>query len=127
MSALETAVDIIRRTPPASVPCNGCFLCCQTESKVVVLPEEDASQYEVNYEGSVPFLKKQANGDCYYLDREVGCTIQDRKPRMCKVYDCAGVLKAYGWHEAKKHISKKVMRRAKELLDSGHIPVLWVI
>lgn len=33
-------------------------------------------------------LRHQENGDCIYLDRESGCTIYERRPAICREFDC---------------------------------------
>jgi Fe-S-cluster containining protein len=37
--------------------------------------------------GRGPILKRRPNGDCVYLG-ENGCTIHDRAPTVCRVFDC---------------------------------------
>jgi hypothetical protein len=32
-------------------------------------------------------LKRRANGECVYLG-EAGCTIWDRAPHLCRIFDC---------------------------------------
>lgn len=81
------------------VPCDGCTACCKREC-VVLYPEhgDDPSQYE-----TVPatlntglmaligtrrvMLQHKENGECIYLG-EAGCTIWDKAPSLCKVFDC---------------------------------------
>lgn len=35
------------------------------------------------------YLKHRKNGDCIYLGRD-GCTIRERRPHLCRIFDCRG-------------------------------------
>lgn len=83
-----------------SVPCGTCSACCR--SVVDIKPErgDDPRQYDcvLNVDTSsanglatiglrrVP----DANGDlvCVYLDAGGKCTIYDRRPHICRTFDC---------------------------------------
>ena len=83
----------------AVVPCKGCTACCHGE-RVVLITErgdnpalyktEPATINDIGVEmygiGKRMLAHKQ-NGDCYYLG-DKGCTIWDRAPYMCKIFDC---------------------------------------
>lgn len=78
------------------VPCGTCRRCCQGNSMVMLMPQDgdDVASYEHEFVelpviGSGPILKRKPNGDCVYLG-ENGCTIHDRAPIVCRVFDCRG-------------------------------------
>jgi Fe-S-cluster containining protein len=68
----------------------------------------------------ITILDRLPNGDCSYLG-ESGCTIHDRAPVMCRVYDCREVFKhsdRAGRKLAVKrgHVPKAIFDRGRELL-----------
>ena len=72
-----------------TVPCRGCTLCCQ-QGGPFLMPDEDASRYEIDREHSIGPLHKVRNavdGGCYYRCAD-GCMIWERRPRMCRAFDC---------------------------------------
>lgn len=75
------------------VPCGTCRLCCRGDV-IMLIPEEgdDVSSYEHDIVtlpgvGTGAILKKNAEGNCVYLGPQ-GCTIHDRAPKICRVFDC---------------------------------------
>lgn len=102
------------------VPCNGCTACCKRE-RIVLYPEhgDDPSQYltvpatlndslrGVIGDGRV-MLQHKPNGECIYLG-ESGCTIWDRAPNICKVFDC------------RKWFLKFTRAERRKLLATGHL------
>ena len=76
------------------VPCNGCTACCRRE-RVILSPEhgDDPLQYHTvptrpRLDGTVErMLAHKLNGDCVYLGDD-GCTIHDRAPWACRMFDC---------------------------------------
>lgn len=91
----------------ADVPCNGCTACCQRE--MVTLEPEDGNhrryrtvvaRHPLTGE-SVRRLEMKPDGSCTYLGDKV-CTIYDRRPVMCRVFDCRGMVKMLGVLEALK-------------------------
>jgi hypothetical protein len=117
----------------AEVPCNGCTRCCQTNDLILVKEDfgDDPDSYETapapigfGYERMVA---KAPNGDCIYLRRGVGCTIWERRPAVCKDFDCAGLAKALprGSLEdlvRRGVVTKAVVERGRELLKRGYRP-----
>ena len=85
---------------------------------------DDPEQYDtepITINGRQIFvLRRQPNGDCIYLDG--GCTIHDRAPTVCRVYDCAAAYRMWGHHEAKQRMPRKILKRARKLLKSGYEP-----
>lgn len=74
----------------SEVPCKGCKRCCQGQQAIPLFPElgdADASEYETQQAGKVTILAWKENGDCVYLS-ESGCAIYDRRPVVCREFDC---------------------------------------
>ena len=72
-----------------AVPCNGCRACCRRE-QVGLSPErgDDPLQYcTVPYGDGERMLAHRDNGDYVYLGDD-GCTIHDRAPWACRMFDC---------------------------------------
>ena len=75
------------------LPCNGCTVCCQGDA-IYMHPEcgDDPSEYQtVEYNGRT-ILDHKPNRDCIYLERGKGCTIWERRPAICREYDCRSIL-----------------------------------
>lgn len=66
------------------VNCGSCQACCHNE---VVLVDEEPADYEVDLRDGIWFLKHRPDGGCIYLG-ETGCTIYERRPAICKAFDC---------------------------------------
>lgn len=81
--------------------CAGCVKCCQGEA-VFLTVHDDPSLYDTEPVEILPGrfmpvdtvplqLKRRENGDCVYLG-EGGCTIYERRPHICKAFDCRGYV-----------------------------------
>jgi Fe-S-cluster containining protein len=73
------------------VDCGTCRACC---SHTIVLPlegDDPSLDWVPNHEG-ITVLNKRENGDCVYLGPQ-GCTIWGRHPKICRVFDCAELVK----------------------------------
>lgn len=75
------------------VPCGPCHACCRHEL-IVLLPDEgdivESYDHVVMFipgAGETPYLRQKKNGECIYLGRD-GCTIHQRRPHICKIFDC---------------------------------------
>jgi hypothetical protein len=70
------------------IPQIGCRnMCCR--QLVVTLAQEDLDDGLETQPPFVDVLKKSAAGVCNYLDRATGdCTVWERRPLACRVYDC---------------------------------------
>lgn len=79
-------------THRANVPCGSCRLCCRSDV-IMLFPDEGdiIESYEHAVvelpEGRGAILKKGADGNCIYLGPD-GCTIHDRAPLICRMFDC---------------------------------------
>ena len=71
------------------VPCNGCTVCCRGRAIRPLYPERGdvVEDYEHQYVRGVPALAWSEGGDCIYVGSD-GCTIHDRRPSLCRGYDC---------------------------------------
>ena len=76
----------------ANVPCGSCNLCCHHDL-IMLMPEEgdDVASYEHNVitlpgVGTAAVLKKNGR-DCVYL-KDGRCSIWERAPKICRVFDC---------------------------------------
>lgn len=105
------------------VPCGPCHACCRSEI-VALIPEDgdDVASYEHEVTtlpgiGDVAFLKHQKNGCCVYLGRD-GCTIRDRRPIMCRVFDCRGFY--LGRDRAGRQALAKGNPLVRAILNAGH-------
>lgn len=103
------------------VPCNGCVRCCVGDA-VRILPVDDATQYEVVPHDTRPgelMLDHTLDGNCIYLDEDIGCTIHNRKPQMCRELDCRLLARRFNYTQARKmkNFPMPVWLRGRELLQ----------
>jgi Fe-S-cluster containining protein len=87
------------------VPCNGCSACCRSRNAVEIRPEHgddlraiDALGAVVGLEHGVSqgfiggrlvyMLAQKGNGDCAFIDDELGCRIYADRPFGCRTFDC---------------------------------------
>ena len=84
-----------------SVPCGGCTACCHNEA-IPLRPDDgdDPADYgpENLFRAVDPitgkwadFIKVKPSGECVFLERDVGCTIHEKRPAHCRVFDCRGL------------------------------------
>lgn len=78
----------------ANVPCGTCNACCRNTDPVLLDPDENPANYKTTAYLRVGLdiaprvgLAMKENGNCYYLG-ETGCTIYDKRPRVCRAFDC---------------------------------------
>lgn len=105
----------------ANVPCGSCRLCCRADV-IMLLPEEgdDVASYEHEIlrlpEGVGAVVKKGADGNCIYLGVD-GCTIHDRAPAICRIFDCRR------WFLSKTRPERRRLVKAgmadKEIFEAG--------
>lgn len=107
----------------AEVPCGTCRQCCRGNSMVILLADEgdDVASYEhdiidLPVAGRGPVLKRQPNGDCVYLGPN-GCTIHDRAPVMCRIFDCRGLVRAHPRRELRAMVAKGLLD--KDIVEQG--------
>lgn len=100
-----------------SVPCGGCTACCKGEA-VYLVPGDAVASYlvEMSPGGKGLVLQRKANGECVYLDAS-GCTIHDRAPTLCKVYDCRRQYQMYSRLTRRKMQSQGLLDAA--VMEAG--------
>jgi len=110
----------------ASVPCGECRLCCRS-FMVPVRPEmgDDVASYQTamcHTPGQLPYmiLDRHNNGDCVHLGKR-GCTIWDRAPYECRMFDCRNYFRSKTRNERRDLMrqdtaARPLFYRAKELL-----------
>ncbi|WP_414461742.1 YkgJ family cysteine cluster protein [Hyphomicrobium sp. DY-1] len=102
----------------STVICAGCRLCCQNRSLVPLLREygDRPEDYETQTIYGLTALAMKSNGDCVYLGDD-GCTIYDRRPIICRKYDCAEHYRSLTRAQRKEAIAQKMI--SKEVLAAG--------
>lgn len=84
----------------ASVKCGTCTACCRREL-VLLVDGDDASLYPeaqvlamenpLTGAPSCVVIPHKEDGGCIYLG-DNGCTIYDKRPKMCRVFSCVGFV-----------------------------------
>ena len=82
-------------TDTTEVFCNTCTACCQSSQLLLLHPEQgdDVQSYRFQVvtdpaAGTTVYaLAADEQGRCVYLG-ESGCTIYDRRPLLCRSFDC---------------------------------------
>lgn len=120
MKALPLPLRTAGREVQADVPCAGCTACCRGEA-VCLQPGEDASQYETEeidhpLVGRVTVLKRKPDGSCCYLSGE-GCTIYDRRPALCRAFDCRRFFLQHSRVDRRIGVKKGLL--SAEVLEAG--------
>ena len=69
----------------STLQCGRCTACCKREL-VPLMEGDDMSLDAVLFQG-MHVLRHKENGDCIYLGKR-GCKIYDRRPQICKAFDC---------------------------------------
>lgn len=84
----------------AKVNCGTCTACCRKEMVLLVDGDDPANYPEaIEVEWDNPFTGEDVarviphapNGACIYLGKN-GCTIYDKRPKMCRVFSCVGFV-----------------------------------
>lgn len=91
---------------------------------VRLLPDDDASAYITEPHDILPGERQLAHnpdGDCVYLT-PAGCSIHERRPRMCRTMDCRNICRAISERTAAELGMHHVWRRGRELLTNGARP-----
>ena len=99
-------------------PCGDCYACCSTSHFVHIEPDEHETLSVVPRVLTFPapgapaghlVLPYDARRHCPLLDEQGRCTIYDRRPRTCRVYDCR-VFAAAGIPADREPISRRAAR-----------------
>lgn len=120
---MKDALDKAVREDP--VPCNGCTACCRGNQTVLLLPEhdDDPERYPAPtlttgfYGGRWGVqLKCQSNGDCIFLRKGI-CAVYDRRPSVCRNFDCRRVV--YGSTKEQRDAAIEHGVFSKEIIEAG--------
>ena len=104
--------------------CAGCTLCCH-RTIIPVIPGEDpdSSTYETEIVNGAHVLAHKPDGDCVYLEVG-GCGIYERRPVLCRMFDCRGLARQYSMKEWKIILKKKpqfadikVVKQGRKLIN----------
>lgn len=75
-----------QKAEDAEVPCGDCNVCCRSGYAIGWSPTDDPSlRWEVSADGYR--VLEDNEGACVYL-QEGTCTVYDRRPLVCRSYDC---------------------------------------
>lgn len=106
----------LKRDP---VHCAGCTACCRGK-QIVCLDEawgDDPDLYAPEhlmytpYDGKISLaLKLRPNGDCFFL-RKGKCTIYDKRPVVCRGFDCRRATLSFKEEEREEAIKRGVFSR----------------
>lgn len=109
---------------PSDVPCNGCTACCR--SVVAIRPDlgDNPADYQcaMNVDVSAPnrlatfSLDRKPDGSCYAL-RNGKCTIWEKRPVTCRVFDCRRIFALYSKAERRELIRDRYFSR--DIIDAG--------
>jgi Fe-S-cluster containining protein len=105
-----------------SVPCGACHACCRAEL-IPLYPEygDDLLLYPWHYVANRPTLLQRSNGDCWYLQENGRCAIYDRRPRLCRVFDCRVALRRnYKMRTELKQAAQDCIARTKRQNKPKH-------
>lgn len=124
---IRSLVDLLQEHDP--VPCNGCSRCCKGDAVAFIPGDDPTLEWQVEYVAKVgevwkTLKRKSDNHTCFYLREGVGCSIYDRRPTVCKGFDCRRSL-LRGAEEAFMHqptVMRAGLRRLHtvKLLDIEH-------
>lgn len=90
------------------VPCNGCTLCCIGDT-IRLLPQDKGEyQTELCPIGGLMLAHKE-DGSCVYM-AESGCGIHNRRPTICREFDCRSMARVISFDQA-------MIMHAKGILD----------
>lgn len=94
------------------VDCGSCRTCCH-HTIVMPLEGDDLSlDWVPNHEG-IMVLNKRPDGACVYLGDQ-GCTIWGRHPAICRIFDCAELVRrmdAKGGRKVHTAVTREGRRR----------------
>lgn len=100
------------------VPCNGCRACCRDNFVPIDESNGDVlADYKTRFATlspiaeSFPILDHKPNGECIYLG-DTGCTIWNRRPYMCRIYDCRAQFLSMTRAERRRNIKLGILKPA---------------
>ena len=94
------------------------MVCCRQQ--VVLLSEEDEpnmAAYDYREMGNLKVLNTKPNGDCAHLGTE-GCTIYEKRPLVCRAYDCRMHFKSLAGRERRRFANSALGDEARKRLGT---------
>jgi len=79
------------------------------DHEIIDLPEARIGPLD-HLAGRGPILKRHPNGDCVYLGAD-GCTIHDRAPVICRIFDCRRLVRSHTRQEIRRMVSSGLLDR----------------
>ena len=126
MKTIFAAKHPVQSVTEAIVPCNGCQACCTNELLILHPEHGDRPGDYLTKVVRHPFtgeivlgLQQKDNGDCIYLG-ERGCTIHERRPAMCREFDCRRFVE--GLLAMPRAERRRIMREGhvtKDVVEAG--------
>lgn len=96
-------------TAAREVPCDGCTACCRGRELIPIVEEDGDHRKWRTFETRDPLtgttinaLQFRPDGACTYFDDFKGCTIYERRPTICRSFDCRRMVRMLGLLEAAK-------------------------
>lgn len=106
-------------TASPSVPCGDCTLCCQGDA-IALFPEhgDDIGAYVTCTINGVTIIKRDGPTCRYLINGR--CSIYDRRPMICRFFDCRGLYRSLSRAKRKRMIAlgladKAIFDRGREL------------
>lgn len=120
---MKMLMNLNLRMPAAEVPCKGCTLCCRNTPVLLIAEAGDVvDDYDhvMDADGN-PWLRQRDDGACVYLS-ERGCTIHERVPYACRVFDCRKLFSGHTRKERRELIrhgasDRSILARGRQLLE----------
>ena len=80
---------MIAKKGNGSIQCNSCTLCCENRlnGQRLEIGVSEASFYETVEDKGRFYLRNGPIG-CIYVQPRIGCSIYERRPRVCRLFDC---------------------------------------
>jgi Fe-S-cluster containining protein len=108
------------------VPCGTCTLCCK-KMQIILFPNlgEDPREYrtilEEDFSNTYPgklfhVLERTPEGNCYALGPN-GCTIYEKRPRVCRNFDCGEEYRKRDRAQRRRDVKSKMF--TVELFERG--------
>jgi Fe-S-cluster containining protein len=108
----------------SDVPCKSCSACCRHHLvHLSAADEPHIAAYDTRQVGASRVLKLKENGDCTHLGPG-GCTIYDRRPLVCRSFDCRKQLMTLAGSERRRFSNSALGDAAKRrlaTLDAGDL------
>ena len=102
----------------SDVPCNSCSACCRHHLvHLSAADEANLAAYDFRQVGTSRVLRLKDNGDCTHLGPG-GCTIYDKRPLVCRSFDCRKQLMTLSGHERRRFSNSVLGDAAKSRLQT---------